>query len=596
MKKQLSVFLTTILFCLAFLQTGYSQVIGESSNSVAGESQQKLDIVLVLDNSGSMKINDPEFLTQNVVTDFLIGFSKTSRLGMVIFDQDARLVEPLNELSGQLARVKFLKSLEKIDYTGLYSDTPAAIERAIYELKKNGRTDARKLIILLTDGIVDTGNKQKDIVKEQWLKEALTEESARAEIRIIGIAFTDKADFSLIQTLAIKTNGEYFRAFQAEDIQGIFNKINEMIFAPSRKAETVSTPGVETPDESQATASGVTRETPAKEPGPLDESASPPLETKPPALPSKGSETAERESLFQPMVLAGIFLLLGIIVLILVFNRKSRAFLHPGASGASISPEKGLPMPKAELVDVKNITTKKTFQLNERITKIGRDPNNYVAIPQDTVSGLHAVIEYRDGFFYLEDHRSKNKTRLNGKEISPFTPVKLKNGDEVSINIYKFIFILPDMIPAGETVLDFREGSDTMMSDDILPGEPKTLREDIAGMPQAILIDAENITGKKTFALSKRKIKIGRGVYNEVSIDQSSISGSHAVIEYKEGSFYLEDQKSMNKTRINGEEIVPYSSKKLKSGDEIMFDIYKFIFLLERQLPSGDTGRRWPEE
>lgn len=585
MKKQLSVFLTTILFCLALLQTGYSQVIGES--------QQKLDIVLVLDNSGSMKTNDPGFLTQNVVTDFLTGFSKTSRLGMVIFDQDARLVEPLNELTGQLARARFLKSLEKINYTGLYSDTPAAIERAIYELKINGRTDALKLIILLTDGIVDTGNKQKDIVKEQWLKEALTEESARAEIRIIGIAFTDKADFSLIQTLAIKTNGEYFRAFQAEDIQGIFNKINEMIFAPSRKAETVSTLGVETPDESHATASGVTRETPAKEPGPLDESASLLLKTKPTALPSKGSGTAEKESLFQPMVLAGIFLLLGIIVLILVFNRKSRTLLHPGASD---SPEKGLPMPRAELIDVKNITTKKTFQLNERITKIGRDPNNYVAIPQDTVSSLHAVIEYRDGFFYLEDHRSKNKTRLNGKEISPFTSVKLKNGDEVAINIYKFIFILPDMIPAGETVLDFREGSDTMMSDDILPGEPKTLQEDIAGMPQAILIDAENITGKKTFTLSKRKIKIGRGVYNEVSIDQSSISGSHAVIEYKEGSFYLEDQKSMNKTRINGDEIVPYSPKKLKSGDEIMFDIYKFIFLLERQLPSGDTGRRWPEE
>ena len=36
--------------------------------------------------------------------------------------------------------------------------------------------------------------------------------------------------------------------------------------------------------------------------------------------------------------------------------------------------------------------------------------------------------------------------------------------------------------------------------------------------------------------------------------------------------------------------------RKLKSGDEIMFDVYKFIFLLERQLPTGDTGRRLPEE
>jgi len=32
--------------------------------------------------------------------------------------------------------------------------------------------------------------------------------------------------------------------------------------------------------------------------------------------------------------------------------------------------------------------------------------------------------------------------------------------------------------------------------------------------------------------------------------------------------------------------------RKLKSGDEIVFDVFKFIFLLEYGLPSGDTEER----
>ena len=105
----------------------------------------------------------------------------------------------------------------------------------------------------------------------------------------------------------------------------------------------------------------------------------------------------------------------------------------------------------------------------------------------------------------------------------------------------------------------------------------------------------KNITSQKTFVLEKRRITIGRGVHNDIAIPETSISGSHATIQFKEGFFYLEDQRSTNKTHLNGKEIEPFLSTKLKSGDEIKFDIHKFIFMLERQLPSGDTDEKWPE-
>ena len=114
--------------------------------------QAELDIVFVLDNSGSMRNNDPNFITKKVVTNFLGGLGERSRLGMVIFDETANLVEPLTSLDNAEVRARFLKSLDVIDFKGKFTNSPAGIERAIYELKTNCRQGTKKNIIFLKIG------------------------------------------------------------------------------------------------------------------------------------------------------------------------------------------------------------------------------------------------------------------------------------------------------------------------------------------------------------------------------------------------------------------------------------------------------------
>jgi len=502
-------------------------------------------------------------------------------------------VEPLTDLTGLMARANFLKSLDQVNYKGLFSDSPAAIERAVYELKLNGRNNARKVIILLTDGIVDTGDKVQDLEKTKWLKEDLTQECRNAGIKIFGVAFTEKADFSLIQTLAFKTEGEYFRAYTAEDIQKVFDKISSLISRLPSGPE-LADKGIMPPSSADNATTAPASPPAASAPGvfPAATSKVPPLETEPVDAAKKTPAQFKKPSSFVLILLIGIFVLLAAIVMIMALNRKTKTFA-PGVAGRSRRARYAPPMPRAELIDVKNITSQKTLELSKSPIKIGRDTNNDVAIPAETVSSLHATIEYQDGFFYLEDQGSKNKTYINGKEIAPYSLIKLKSGDVIKINVYKFIFILPDLIPAGETVIDFSGKPETHVQEaTIVRGQIISTR-DASGMPQAMLIDVKNITGKKTLILNKNVIKIGRGVHNDVAINQHSVSGSHAAIQYKEGSFYLEDQRSKNKTRLNGEEIAPHTPTKLKSGDEIMIDIHKFIFLLEQQTPSGDTNENW---
>ena len=206
-----------------------------SSNA---ESKLIKDVVLVLDNSGSMKKNDPQFLTKHAVTEFINNLDESTRVSIIIFDQDVRTAVPLTEISSS-SRQGLLDSLSQINYKGLYTNSPAAIESAIYDLKNNAREEARKVIVFMTDGIVDTGNADKDLEKTKWLKEDLSADAADAGIRIFGIAFTENADFELIQSLAQKTDGEYYRALLPDDLQKVFGKLNTLINAPDEPEEVM---------------------------------------------------------------------------------------------------------------------------------------------------------------------------------------------------------------------------------------------------------------------------------------------------------------------------------------------------------------------
>jgi Mg-chelatase subunit ChlD len=394
-------------------------------------NQAELDIVFVLDNSGSMRKNDPNFITREVVTNFVSDLGETARLGMVIFDETAELVEPLTSLDNSAIRASFLKGLDLIDFRGKFTNSPAGIERAVYELKTNGRPHAEKIIIFLTDGIVDTGNKNQDLEKEKWLKEDLTQDSKNAGIRIFGIAFTDNADFRLIQTLAVRTEGEYFRVFEVADLQVVFTKIKGII----AKAPVPKT------DVSLAETKPVA---PKAQKGPSGEQ----LQTRP-AMAGK-----EYNWLF--LILSGVVVVMGLAVLVQVArNRKIQAprpMTDKGTAGSIL--DSGVPMPQAVLIDVGKAVSPEslTLPLKKDVLRIGRDKGNDIIISRETVSSFHATIEYKDGYFYLEDLRSTNGTRLNNDKLRHNEPVRLKSGDRIDFSIHEFRFLIPDQTPLGETV------------------------------------------------------------------------------------------------------------------------------------------------
>jgi pSer/pThr/pTyr-binding forkhead associated (FHA) protein/Mg-chelatase subunit ChlD len=392
------------------------------------------DVVLVLDNSGSMKKNDPEFLTSQAVREFVSQLDEDTRLAIVIFDQDVRLAMPLTPISEQ-SREQITKSLAQINYKGLFTDSPAAIERAIYELKNNGRPDSRKSIIFMTDGIVDTGNTEKDVEKSKWLREDLAPDAADAKIRIFGIAFTEDADFQLIQTLAQKTDGEYFRALQPKDLHGVFERIYSIMQQPQEEKAAA-------PEQATAVPAPTVQETP---PVVIHVPQSPPQ--------SLGREDRTRSII---IIVAAIILIIALLVMIMVLIRRGREL--NGYNQDDVV--------EAYLNDIHGYTSRASYRLGSKPTMLGRVAGKdtahleYIVIPESTIGRRHALIEYKDFSYWIVDQGSINGTFVNDVPIS--SEVRLKHGDIIRLHKLEFEFVMPDLDDASMTEL-----SHTVLSQEI---------------------------------------------------------------------------------------------------------------------------------
>ncbi|MGH8654584.1 MAG: FHA domain-containing protein [Gammaproteobacteria bacterium] len=408
------------------------------------------DIVLVLDNSGSMKKNDPRFLTKQAVGRFVMGVPDDARLSLVIFDK---------RIHATLLGSRDAVNLAQFNYRGPLTNIPAAIQRAIQELKLNGRTRAARTIVLLTDGVIDTGAKSRDRELTRWLREELLRDARDSGIKIFTIALSAGSDIQLLQELAQRTGGRYFGAPQAEDVSDIFTQLSHSFFAPAPRQVSFEqvpqlapvsprTPGADPapsdlphavpPTAGAKKASTLPGNAPSRKPEPRAETgATAPLVVSP--QPPSGAGAQEAPITYAFVVIAALIVAAVLALVAVLLWYRERKPRH-------------VPMPMAYLFDLEGATGRERHELGA-VTVIGRVPTaeHNIVINRPAIGRVHAVIERKHHGFWLIDQNSKNGTYVNGHVITG--PTCLTHGDQVRFHELPFEFALAGMILADATVV-----------------------------------------------------------------------------------------------------------------------------------------------
>ena len=199
-------------------------------SAAAGIVPAKEDIVLVVDNSNGMKQLDGNLSIRDAVKTFFENISRDVRVALILFDDNASLKVPFVAL-GDEQRDDFLRGLKTIDYSGRFSNSAAAIERALHELSDNGRRGAGKSIILLAQDGIDTGNEALDLNFSRWLSDVLAEQAAESRIRIFCIAYSGTTDSGVLRNLTQTTAGEFYPLSSSSEIPMAFDNLAADIFA-----------------------------------------------------------------------------------------------------------------------------------------------------------------------------------------------------------------------------------------------------------------------------------------------------------------------------------------------------------------------------
>lgn len=79
------------------------------------------------------------------------------------------------------------------------------------------------------------------------------------------------------------------------------------------------------------------------------------------------------------------------------------------------------------------------FKLHAGYNRVGANPACDIVVEDDTVSGSHAIIVFRDGRFLVKDDLSRNGTFVNNKEITEAHP--LQNYDQVRVGNTSMVFV-----------------------------------------------------------------------------------------------------------------------------------------------------------
>ncbi len=215
-------FLLTIL-CLTFLVSFSFPVCAKEFTS----QRNGLDVMFVIDSSGSMAANDPDRIGMSMVKAFIDTVHiKNIRIGFTAYSDRIVSVSSPVPIEDAGAREELKGQLDRILYSG-DTDMGLGVKTALEALPEEEGRD--RILVVISDGETDLpdGTGRTEVQSREDLMQCV-ETCSQEQIPVYGIAFGQyEGDQDSLLEIASRTGGEACQVTKPEDLieilYGIFN-------------------------------------------------------------------------------------------------------------------------------------------------------------------------------------------------------------------------------------------------------------------------------------------------------------------------------------------------------------------------------------
>ncbi|MEE1060979.1 MAG: VWA domain-containing protein [Ruminococcus sp.] len=181
----------------------------------------EVEIVFVIDDSGSMDWNDPKYERLNVARTLVDNLPKNSKIGIVRFDGDLPKTEALTKtLTTDKEKVKKYLTRDYF-YSPGGTDMYNGINKA-FPLYESSKDTTLKMMIVLSDGETDDTNLHDSVVA--------TANDKDVRVYTVGLGKSSSSYFNrYLKPLAVNTGASFYLASDATQLADIYKEITEKI-------------------------------------------------------------------------------------------------------------------------------------------------------------------------------------------------------------------------------------------------------------------------------------------------------------------------------------------------------------------------------
>lgn len=184
-----------------------------------GSAKPVKDIVLIIDNSGSMKDTDPNQDRYTAAKNLINRMDEDNRVSVMVFDHATTLLQPFTRVKNQETKDEIIAEIDGLATTDGGTDISLALEDTMTHIQESHDAARSAMVIMLSDGFSETDHAR---VLAEYKEQQIA-------VNTIGLSLVNPDGAQLLQTIAAETGGQYYDVQNAADLSFVFQKIYDEV-------------------------------------------------------------------------------------------------------------------------------------------------------------------------------------------------------------------------------------------------------------------------------------------------------------------------------------------------------------------------------